>query len=125
MIHKIEHISFHHWFSYWQRTNFGSFSCHDFLPPPGAIPPIPSWENPYLSLYHEKMKLWGSWLLAQWIHADAFQLSDLSSMGQEQAGGKCWVENQIGVVCWEEKSSYLPFNFSDARISWISMRISY
>ena len=53
------------------------------LPRPWFSPGASS-ENPYLSLYHEKMKLWGSWLLAQWIHADAFQLSDLSSMGQEQ-----------------------------------------
>jgi len=41
-------------------------------------------KNSYLSLYHEKMKLWGSWLTAQWIHAEAIQMDELSSMGHEQ-----------------------------------------
>ena len=29
-------------------------------------------------------RLWGSWLLSQWIHREALQLSEVSSMGQEQ-----------------------------------------
>ena len=40
--------------------------------------------NPLLSLYDEKMSLWGSWLCAQWLHCEAVQLEDWSSMGEEQ-----------------------------------------
>ena len=40
--------------------------------------------NPFLSLYCEKMSLWGSWLCAQWLHCEAMQLQDWNSMGQEQ-----------------------------------------
>ena len=54
-------------------------------------------KNSYLSLYHEKMKLWGSWLTAQWIHAEAIQMDELSSMGHEQAGKevKIWGVNLV------------------------------
>lgn len=45
------------------------------------------WEeegSEYLKIYVQKLQLWGSWLLAQWMHAEAVLAEELSGMGAEQ-----------------------------------------
>ena len=41
-------------------------------------------ECSYVEIYVQKLRLWGSWLLSQWMHAEAVVLDELSSMAAEQ-----------------------------------------
>ncbi|CAE7522314.1 LSMT-L [Symbiodinium necroappetens] len=56
-------------------------------PTPEAKTQPKVWEEEsleYLQIYVQKLQLWGSWLLAQWMHAEAVLLEELSAMGSEQ-----------------------------------------